>query len=104
MNNSIEKEDVLVLLKHVIDPELMINIVDLGLVYDVFISDEKVIAIHMTLTSEGCPLGDVIMEDIVHILSDQCEGYKVDVQLVWEPEWSPERLTAAGKAALEGIV
>lgn len=104
MSKAIQKEEVFMLLKQVIDPELMINIVDLGLVYDVLISDEKLITVNMTLTSQGCPLGDVIMEDVMHIISEQCKNYKVDIQLVWEPEWTPERLTEKGKAALEGIV
>lgn len=103
MKRIVTKDFVFTLLQHVIDPELMISIIDLGLVYDVVVDDsEKTINIEMTLTSAGCPLGEVIVEDVLHILGGECEGYKVDVQLVWEPEWSPDRLTEAGKQALKG--
>lgn len=96
-----EEEKVVALLKGVIDPELMINIIDLGLVYDVRQDDaEKKIDIDLTLTSPGCPLGEVIMEDARQVIIAGYPDFKVEVNLVWEPMWTLERLTAEGKATL----
>lgn len=89
------------LLKGVIDPELMVNIVDLGLVYGVWLNtSEKVIDIDLTLTSPGCPMGDMIIEDITKLVETNYPECKVEIQLVWEPAWSLENLTEKGKEAL----
>jgi len=56
----------------------------------------------MTLTSPGCPLGDVIMEDAYHLVAGNFPAYEVDLNLVWEPAWSLDRLTAEGRQALGG--
>lgn len=88
-------------LKAVIDPELMVNIIDLGLVYDVRMNDtENKVVIDLTLTSPGCPLGDVIIENVQQVAATSYPGYKVEVNLVWEPSWTLERLTTDGKEAL----
>lgn len=92
---------VFTLLKKVIDPELMVNIIDLGLVYDVRIDESSHhIEIDLTLTSPGCPLGDVIMEDISHVVRNNFDIYDVQVTLVWEPMWTLDRLTETGRQAL----
>lgn len=89
------------LIKGVIDPELMVNIIDLGLVYDVRLDDSnQQISIDLTLTSPGCPLGDVIIEDVRQLVSKNYEDFEVAVNLVWEPMWTLDRLTEAGKEAL----
>lgn len=96
-----QEQNVFNLLKRVIDPELMINIIDLGLVYDVSMNDaEHKVKIELTLTSPGCPLGDVIMEDIQQVVEANYADYQVEVVLVWEPTWTLERLTTEGKEAL----
>jgi len=101
-NLTAEEEKVLLLLKGVIDPELMINIYDLGLIYGVWINNkEKVIDVDLTLTSPGCPMGDMIMEDMTKLLEANYPEFKVEIQLVWEPAWSKEQLTEKGKAELE---
>lgn len=95
------EEKIFTLLKGVIDPELMINIVDLGLIYDVRLDRTvKKIDIDMTLTSAGCPLGDIIMEDARQVVLANKPGFNVNVNLVWEPEWTLEQLTSEGKEAL----
>jgi metal-sulfur cluster biosynthetic enzyme len=77
------------LLREVIDPEVGVNIVDLGLVYDVGLSDEGVAMIRMTLTTPGCPLGGYI-EDAIHETLWGAPGVSdVDVRIVWEPPWDP---------------
>lgn len=98
---SLQEQEILNLLKAVIDPELMVNIVDLGLVYATRLMDaESRIEIDMTLTSQGCPLGDVIIEDVNQVISAKYPNHRVEVNLVWEPEWTLERLTTEGKEAL----
>lgn len=88
-------------LKNVIDPELGVNIVDLGLVYDIRIDAEaRRIAIDMTLTTRACPLGDVIFEQVYETLRTSLPAYELDLQVVWDPPWSPERLTEEGRKAL----
>ncbi len=78
-------------LRGVKDPELNLNIIDLGLVYDVDVEDGNV-SIRMTLTSPGCPAGPMIMNDI-HKAIRPMEGVKdVDIEIVWEPYWTPERI------------
>lgn len=87
-------------LKNVIDPELGINIVDMGLVYDILYTKENGIKINMTLSSEGCPMGDVILADVNNILSETFPEIKNNVNLVWEPKWHSGFITPAGKKAL----
>jgi metal-sulfur cluster biosynthetic enzyme len=78
-------------LRSVKDPELNLNIIDLGLVYDVDVEDGNV-QIQMTLTSPGCPAGPQILNDI-HQTVRPLEGVKdVDIEIVWEPYWSPEKV------------
>src|SRR2546422_2224068 len=78
-------------LRQVKDPELDMNIVDLGLVYDVEV-DDGLVRINMTLTSPGCPAGPMITNDIYKVVR-AIEGVKdVDIDIVWEPYWTPERI------------
>ena len=78
-------------LRGVRDPELNLNIIDLGLVYDITISDEGNVLVQMTLTSPGCPAGPEITKD-VHDTAADLEGVNsVEVEIVWEPYWTPEQ-------------
>jgi metal-sulfur cluster biosynthetic enzyme len=78
-------------LRQVKDPELDLNIVDLGLVYDIEV-EEGHVHVKMTLTSPGCPVGPQIMGDADRVIR-QLDGVKdVKVELVWEPFWTPERI------------
>jgi len=87
------------LLKTVIDPEVNVNVVDLGLIYDLKI-DGNNIEVVMTLSTPGCPLGDTIMENISQVIVANFPDAKVDVKLVWEPTWTPDLISPEGKAAL----
>jgi metal-sulfur cluster biosynthetic enzyme len=80
-------------LKNVYDPEIGINIVDLGLIYDVDVSDGGDVLVTMTLTSLGCPLGPVIVQEVTGALTELPELGEVDVKLVWSPPWSPDMMT-----------
>lgn len=78
-------------LRQVKDPELDMNIVDLGLVYDVEV-DDGLVRINMTLTSPGCPAGPMITNDIYKAVR-AIDGVKdVDIDIVWEPYWTPDRI------------
>ncbi|MFP5471296.1 MAG: metal-sulfur cluster assembly factor [Bacteroidia bacterium] len=101
---SKQEQDIQLLLKRVIDPELMLNILDLGLVYDVRCdSSSKSIEVDMTLTSPGCPLGDVIIEDVEHVVKSEFTDFNIKVNLVWKPAWTLDRLSETGKKALGRI-
>lgn len=79
-------------LRQVKDPELDMNIVDLGLVYDVEVDEGGLVRINMTLTSPGCPAGPMITNDIYKAVR-ALDGVKdVDIDIVWEPYWTPERI------------
>lgn len=88
------------LLKTIIDPELSINIIDLGLIYDISYNEENGIIINLTLSSEGCPMGEVIIEDVKNILTKNYPDIKNSVNLVWEPKWNTTFITPAGKESL----
>jgi len=88
------------LLKAVIDPELNLNIVDLGLVYNIEYAENKTVKIEMTLSTPACPLGDVIMSNVQQTIQRSYTNYSVEVELVWEPAWSPEMVSPEGKNAL----
>lgn len=86
-------------LRQVKDPELEMNIVELGLVYDVEIEDGAV-HVRMTLTSPGCPAGPTITNDAYRVLR-ALEGVKdVNIEIVWEPYWTPERIDPKVRALL----
>ncbi|WP_042355312.1 metal-sulfur cluster assembly factor [Bacillus rubiinfantis] len=94
------EEKILEALKSVYDPELNINVVDLGLIYGIGITDEGDVQITMTLTTPGCPLHNSITSGVRYAI-EGLEGVRnVDVNLVWEPAWSPDKMTENGKRAL----
>ena len=92
--------DVIEGLKNVYDPEIGINIVDLGLVYDVDVAESGDVLVTMTLTSLGCPLGPVIVQEVTGALKDLPGINDVDVKLVWSPPWSPEAMSEEAKDEL----
>lgn len=94
------KDSILGALETVIDPELGVDIVNLGLVYEVDLNDEGVAMITMTLTSMGCPLGPVIIDQIRTALFELPEVQDVDVNIVWNPPWSKDNMSRYAKMAL----
>ena len=86
-------------LRRVKDPELYLNIVDLGLVYDVRVAD-RIVEVDMSLTSPGCPSGPEIMGDVERQLRELPGVRDVEVNLVWSPFWSPERIEPRVRAYL----
>ncbi|WP_166983563.1 metal-sulfur cluster assembly factor [Paramicrobacterium fandaimingii] len=89
-------------LKDVMDPELGVNIVDLGLIYDLSWDDETdALIIHMTLTSAGCPLTDVIEQQTAESLESVVEQFRIN--WVWMPPWGPERITDDGRDMMRAL-
>ena len=84
-------EQVKLVLRKVKDPELNLNIIDLGLVYDVMVEDRTVV-INMTLTSPGCPAGPQIMNDAERVVRGIPGVQDVVMNLVWDPYWTPDRI------------
>ncbi|WP_019148161.1 metal-sulfur cluster assembly factor [Timonella senegalensis] len=88
-------------LRDVIDPELGINVVDLGLVYGVAIESDGTAVIDMTLTSAACPLTDVIEDQAGQALEGLVDGFRIN--WVWMPPWGPEHITLDGRDQLRAI-
>lgn len=96
------EDDVREALKDVIDPELGINIVDLGLLYDITINDDGTVDVLMTLTSPGCPLHEVFRDQVKEKTAqlDEFSEDDVDVELTFDPPWSQEKMTDEARAEL----
>ena len=85
----------------VVDPELGINVVDLGLVYGVTVAEDNIAVIDMTLTSAACPLTDVIEEQTNTALEGIVEGVRIN--WVWLPPWGPDKITEDGREQLRAL-
>lgn len=90
-------EEITDALKDVIDPELGVNVVDLGLVYGINVDDQSIV-IDMTLTSAACPLTDVLEEQVANALEEFDRDVKVN--WVWMPPWGPDKITEDGRDQL----
>jgi metal-sulfur cluster biosynthetic enzyme len=95
-------DEVIEALKDVIDPEIGVNIVDLGLIYGLQKSiDDEALLINMTLTSAGCPLTDVLEEQTADALDGVVEAFRIN--WVWMPPWGPEKITEDGREQMRAI-
>ena len=94
-------EDVLEALKDVVDPELGINVVDLGLVYGVSVDDANIATVDMTLTSAACPLTDVIEDQTRSALLEVVDDFRIN--WVWMPPWGPEKITDDGRDMMRAL-
>jgi metal-sulfur cluster biosynthetic enzyme len=94
-------EDILEALRDVVDPELGINVVDLGLIYGVLLDGPARATIDMTLTSAACPLTDVIEEQAAEALKDLVDDFAIN--WVWMPPWGPESITDDGREQLRAL-
>ena len=93
---TLTKKDILKSLKEVYDPEIPVNVVDLGLIHDIILNKGKV-HVKMTLTSPGCPMGAFLMDSVKSKI-ESIKGIKeVEIELIWDPPWSPERMSKRAK-------
>jgi FeS assembly SUF system protein len=101
MNEFLEREEqVLKMIKTVYDPEIPVNIYELGLIYRIDIADDGICTIDMTLTAPNCPAADFLVEDVKQKVSS-VEGIKeVNVNIVFEPEWSKDMMSEEAKLEL----
>jgi len=101
MSTIASLDDVTEAMKDVIDPELGINVIDLGLVYDMQVDESNVVVLDMTLTSAACPLQDVIEDQTRAVLADLSSDVKIN--WVWMPPWGPNRISDDGREQLRSI-
>lgn len=94
------KDSMMAALENVIDPELGVDIVNLGLVYDVDLTDEGQATVTMTLTSIGCPMGPMIVDQVKTALAELPEVKDTEVNVVWNPPWSKDNMSRYAKIAL----
>ena len=99
--SQVGRDDVLEALKDVVDPELGINVVDLGLIYDVSLDHDKTAIIDLTLTSAACPLTDVIEDQTRQALEGVSNGFRIN--WVWMPPWGPDKITDDGREMLRAL-
>ena len=102
MNDTLQiQERVIEVLRTVFDPEIPVNIYDLGLIYKIDLNDDATeLSVDMTLTAPNCPAADFILEDVRQKLETISSLSKVDVQLVFEPEWNKDMMSEEAKVEL----
>ncbi|HEY1063200.1 MAG TPA: metal-sulfur cluster assembly factor [Daejeonella sp.] len=101
-NNNLYCSAALAGLYDVFDPEIGLNVVDLGLIYRIDFNDEdKTILVTMTLTTQFCPMGESITADVKQSLSNAFKDYQISINLVFDPAWSPDKISPEGKEYLD---
>ena len=93
----VTSQQVLDSLKQCMDPEIPINVVDMGLIYGVNVSDDNKVDIKMTMTTRGCPLHDTLVSDVKRYVNKVPGVSGINVEIVWEPAWTPEKMSEEGK-------
>ena len=92
-----KKDQIIEEIKKIYDPELPVNIYELGLIYDIEIKDERFVSIKMTLTTPNCPVAESLPKEVKDAVI-QVEGIEdVDLQLVWDPPWNKDMMSEAAK-------
>ncbi len=99
---ALDAEEIRELIReNVIDPELGINVVDLGLVYDVEVRGERDVRVEMTLTTPGCPLYEVLENEVRRVIQERFgDDVNVEVEFVFDPPWTPDMMSEEAKAEL----
>jgi FeS assembly SUF system protein len=94
------EQDIVKVLKNIYDPEIPVNIYDLGLIYEIIVSDDAEVAITMTLTAPNCPVADELIEDVNKGVRDITEVKDVSIRLTFEPPWDMNYLSEEAKLEL----
>jgi FeS assembly SUF system protein len=100
-NLSIKKEDIINQLKEVFDPEIPVNIYDLGLIYEIKINDEKKVNIEMTLTSPNCPVAESLPQEVSQKIKKLGGMTSLAVYLTFDPPWDKDKMSEDAKLALD---
>lgn len=99
-SSSFDADQVRSALRKVVDPEIAMNIVDLGLIYRIAFDAQRV-QVDMTMTSPACPMGEMLLDDVEAALKKTLPaGWDYEIQLVWEPPWSPAMMSEAARTEL----
>jgi metal-sulfur cluster biosynthetic enzyme len=102
-NNELKCDVAVAALKEVLDPEIGLNIVDLGLLYQIDVDEAaKEVFVSMTLTTQFCPMGDSIRSNAGSALQQAFPEYSIHIEIVFDPPWNAERISAEGQAFLNG--
>jgi metal-sulfur cluster biosynthetic enzyme len=101
ISTEISIDDLEEAMRDVVDPELGINVVDLGLVYGIAVDDARIATIDMTLTSAACPLTDVIEDQVRSALEGLVSDFRIN--WVWMPPWGPDKITEDGREQLRAL-
>ncbi|GBC74597.1 Putative 1,2-phenylacetyl-CoA epoxidase, subunit D [archaeon HR05] len=102
MKAKVTEQQVLDALKQCMDPEIPLSVVDLGLIYGIDIDEENNIKIRMTMTTPGCPLRNTLVRDVKRALNKVEDIKDVSVEIVWDPPWTPERMSPEARAKVFG--
>lgn len=94
---TVTSQQILDSLKQCMDPEIPINVVDMGLIYGVDVSADNKVDIKMTMTTRGCPLHDTLVGDVKRYINKVPGVNGINVEIVWDPAWTPEKMSDAGK-------
>ena len=94
------KEKIITEIKKIYDPEIPVNIYELGLIYDIIIEKDNDVQINMTLTSPNCPVAESLPKEVKDSIMTVKEVKNVDLNLVWEPPWDKDMMTEAAKLEL----
>ena len=100
-NNVVKKEDIINQLKEVFDPEIPVNIFDLGLIYEIRIDDEKKVKIEMTLTSPNCPVAESLPQEVSQKIKKLGGMASLAVYLTFDPPWDKDKMSEDAKLALD---
>ena len=100
-NHTVKKEDIISQLKEVFDPEIPVNIYDLGLIYEIGINDEKKVKIEMTLTSPNCPVAESLPQDVSQKIKKLGGMTSLAVYLTFDPPWDKDKMSEDAKLALD---
>lgn len=95
------KEDIIEALKTVSDPEIMINVYDMGLIYNIDVKDNGDVAIDMTVTAPTCPVAGILPQQAADAVALVEGTGEIEVKIVWEPAWTPEKMTDEAKMMIE---
>ena len=94
------KEKIISEIKKIYDPEIPVNIYELGLIYDIIVDEKKNVVINMTLTSPNCPVAESLPNEVKNSVKEIKEVNKVDLELVWDPPWNKSMMSEVAKLEL----
>ena len=100
LNNMNLKEKIITEIKKIYDPEIPVNIYELGLIYDIKVESENLVKVKMTLTTPNCPVAESLPKEVKDSIMELPEVKDVDLQLVWDPPWDKTMMSEAAKLEL----